>query len=227
MAVARLLFAATILTLPACGEKKDKDTGPVDDTGWETHPFVPEEYVWIWDTDGCEVDGDPGASVYHLATGSSTGTGSLQVTETWYWFFGNEGYEGDCYDSFTFEADPSDIQFSDDYEPCSECELEYSGKYTNDESSEYACNISYSSFFDSPEGLYGDYELTLWFDPLTPAGNPNEDNKMLVIAGWWDDNSIGLDMNYALGHAFPENDGDYDANVALDWVSDQVCVKVN
>ena len=91
MTVTRWIWTVAIATTVACGGKAEDtgsgDTALVDDA---VHPFVPEGYEYLWNTDGC----DGGASVYHLAQGTSDGD-NLDLTETWYWFFGDEAYETD------------------------------------------------------------------------------------------------------------------------------------
>lgn len=212
----RLLVTTAVLALVSCNGDDTKDTGDTGTTD-SGHPLVPDGYEYAWDTDGCD---DGGANVYTLAEGRSDDGVDIEITETWYWFFGNEDYEGDCVDTFEFTGTATDYSWSTD--PCSECEEEYTGTYAE---KEMTCGIGYGSLITG-EGSSESYDVTFMFDTLTAAGNPNQENRMLVIQIGWDGNTAtAWDPNWATGHAEPDTEGDYGGPTTYDWANAGRCIQ--
>ena len=206
------------------GKKKD-DTGNGDGPP-TSHPLVPEEYqgIWDWDASGCDA-GD--AAVYHLGEAwsevSTDGDGDevmlLHVVEHWYWFHGEEDFEGDCVDEWTYEGTATRYQWGA-YDPCESCEEEYWGEYVENTDVENGCNYGYDGIFFEDAGAENDYNPWVFkFDTLTFAGEPNEDNALLVYqaavsGGYW-----YFDGNYAKGTVFPDTEGDYGGPSHYAWVN--------
>ena len=86
------LLILGMITVSGCN--KDDDGGADSDTDTDTdtdpdyHPLVPEEYRYLWNTEGCDTsDGSQGASVYRNATEATSDGNNFSTTENWYWFF--------------------------------------------------------------------------------------------------------------------------------------------
>jgi len=222
-----LILSFCAASLAGCFSGKDKDKH--DDTGDTAaeeleHPLVPDEYRGIWDTDGCD---DGKAAVYHVAQGrSEVGEDDdgdeimyLSFTEHWYWFWGNDDYEGDCVDEFSFQGVESNANWGAS-DPCSECEEEFTGDYTESADGDDGCSVLYSYIF-LDEGT-GSNNFTAMFklDTLTPSGNPNVDNKALVIGIFKDSDGYWYpDTDYARGPVVPDTEGDYGGVSSYDWVN--------
>jgi len=222
MTVTRWIWTVAIAMTVACGGKTEDtasgDTAPVDDG---VHPFVPEGYEYLWNTDGC----DGGAGVYHLAQGTSD-EDTLDLTETWYWFFGEDDYAGDCYDTFEFNGVKTNTTWGST-EPCSECEEEWSGAYKEGEGDENACGFGYGGILvDDTDYDGNDFNAIFYLDTLSPSGNPNEDNAALVIALWEGSDGWYWDSNYGRGEVYPQEKGDYYGASDYGWVNGggQLCV---
>ena len=207
------LTAALALTLGlnvACkGGDSGDDSGATDDsTASEFHPNVPEGYEYKWDTDGCGEDGD-NTQVYRLAEGSSTAEGTLQMTERWYWFFGGD-WEDDCIDTIVYEGDRISAGTLNQL-GLSENEEGYDTMMTK---SEDGCpSVNYLYLWDHPDAKkveYGDplEQATLVvFDTLSPSGNLNVDNAMIVnLAYEVRSSSYSLASNYGRGVFMPDTD---------------------
>ena len=222
MTVARWVLTGTLALAVACGGKAEDTGGDTGTAGDGVHPFVPEGYEYLWDTDGCD---DGAAGVYHLASGTSDDD-NLALTETWYWFFGEDDYEGDCYDTFEFNGVKSNTTWGGT-EPCSECEEEWSGAYKKTDGDDNACNFGYGGILvDDSDYTSSDFNAIFYLDTLTPSGNPNEDNAALVIALWEGSDGWFWDSNYGRGEVYPEEKGDYYGPSEYQWVNGggQICV---
>ncbi len=223
----RLVIVAACLSFVGCGKdgnNKNDESGAGDtgDTGPGIHPWVPEGYEYLWDTDGCEQeDGTTKTAVYHLASGRSEDGESITITEQYYWFFGQPEWEGDCIDEFVFDAQETNVNWGAS-EPCYGCEKEYSGDYVENEDTEHSCgNITYGKIFlddHVKENVFED--TTLMFDTHTIAGDVNE--RMLVISAFRDDNYYYPDSNYGTGSVTPDVEGDYDGAVSYEWTGTAV-----
>ncbi|MCB9795773.1 MAG: hypothetical protein H6741_24015 [Alphaproteobacteria bacterium] len=202
--VALMLLAATV----ACGEKDGtQDSTPVD-TDPGTHPLVPEGYEFRWDTDGCgETNED--TQVYILGEARTDGSGTVTATERWFWFFGG-AWEDDCMDvidySGTEVADATLNSLN-----ASEAEEGYDTQMTK---SEDGCpQMNYLYLWDHPDKEdfeYGDtldQRVILIFDTLSPSGNLNYENAMLVFMGYeMQSNTFSMDIDYARGVFTPDSE---------------------
>jgi hypothetical protein len=217
-----MVWLTTVTALAACNGSTDTDTDIDTDTDTDTapdyHPLVPEEYRYLWNTEGCETDDGPGASVYRYAVDGVSDGENFSITEQWFWFFPETGWDADCVD--TFEMSGNLARFDLGLLGCSACEEAYEVKRVLTTSN---CNIMYSSLFnfDDPVELT-EFDSVLLFDSFTPNGNPNEENKMLVIgATQTDSGAYSVDVNYARGHALGEEEGYFPpAAATYDWVGD-------
>jgi hypothetical protein len=221
------LFILALLMTIGCNGATDDDTVDTDtdtDSDPDYHPLVPEEYRYLWNTEGCETDEGMGATVYRYATDAQSDGTTFSVTEQWFWFFPEDGWDADCVDTFTMTGDLANFDYGQ--LGCSGCEEAYSVKRTLTDSK---CNMGYSTLFgyEEPEDIT-EFDAILMFDSFTPNETPNEDNKMLVIAGTKvQGNAYSMDIDYARGHAFGESEDYFPPGPATyDWVGN-TCVKVN
>jgi hypothetical protein len=221
----------SLLLLPllavACTDNDRKKKNPDgDDTGPTGHPLAPDEYEGVWDIDasGC----DPGdAAVYHLGEAWSESTLDddgdevmlLHTVERWYWFHGEENYDGDCVDEWVYEGTATRFAWGA-YDPCESCEEEYWGEYVENDDVENGCNYGYDGIFAEKAGSENDYNPWVFkFETLTSAGTPNPDNAMLVYQAMVYDEYWYFDANYAKGTAIPDAKGDYGGPSHYAWVN--------
>jgi len=218
----RLAVALPFIGLAlAPGCNKGDSEGDTDDTSGEAehHPLVPEKYRYLWNTGGCETtDGKSGVQVYILVDegdGSADASGSLTATERWYWFYGGE-WDEDCVDTFQLTGEFKVFDYT--MLGCSECEEAYE---VTRRLTEASCGLTYYHIFALEERPDEEaYQAMVLFDTLTPSGNPNVDNKMLVMNGSrTEGGAYAMDYDYARGHAFPDDEPGYPS--AYDWVGDK------
>lgn len=216
------LVASLLLT--ACfGEEEVKDdTGPTDTTP-TSHPLVPDEYqnTWDWDASGCEAGK---SAVYHLAEGytvEETISGDPEMvmyfSERWFWFHGEEDFDGDCVDQFDYRGVATRYAWGSN-DPCSVCEEEYWGSMQENTEVENGCNIGYDGIFMEDPGSTNSYDtVVMKFDTLTISGNPNEQMGVIqaVIGGGY----IYPDVNYGRGEAIPDTEGDWGGPTTYHWVN--------
>lgn len=196
------------LCLAACkGDTEDTQTVETGDTAeTEGHPLVPEKYKYLWKTDACTAqDGSDGIQLYVLSEDAvATPAGKFTATEKWFWFHGTGDYSDDCVDTFEVNADYFTLDYSQFN--CGECDEAFWGTRTL---VDRTCNYTYYTLhgwdpeeFDPPDEEI--YEIVLLFDEVGPSGNPNIDNKMLVVQNAFDP-SGGRDLNidFAWGHIYP------------------------
>lgn len=203
------LALALSLTTACKGGDVSGDSAAADDsTTSEFHPNVPEGYEYKWDTDGCGEDNDD-TQVYRLAEGSSTAEGALQITERWYWFFGGD-WEDDCIDTIVYEGDRISAGTLNQL-GLSENEEGYDTMMTKSEDN--CPQLNYLYLWNHPnadDAEYGDplEQATLVvFDTLSPSGNLNVDNAMIVnLAYEVRSNSYSLASNYGRGVFMPDTD---------------------
>lgn len=222
------LVCLALITAMACNGGGDDDTDTDTDTDTDKepdyHPLVPEEYRYLWNTEGCETDNGMGASVYRYATDARSDGDKFTVSEQWFWFFPEDGWDADCVDTFEMTGNLANFDYSQ--LGCSGCEEAYLVTRTFKESN---CGINYSTLFgyEEPEDITT-FEAVLMFDSFTPNNTPNEDNKMLVIGGTKvQGNAYSMDIDYARGHAYGDADDYYPPGPAsYDWVGN-TCVTMN
>lgn len=191
----------------ACTPTTPKDNTPVDtntDTGTGIHPNVPPGYEYKWDTDGCGTDNSQ-TQVYMLAEGSTDENGRIDMTETWYWFFGGD-WEDDCIDVIHYGGSAVASSVMDSLQ-ASEAEEGYEARMTKVEDGCPGMNYLYLwNHPDKEDWDYGDgldQDVIVVFDTLSSWGNLNQDNAMLVF------------MYYYLGRTGYRGDTDYARGVFL------------
>lgn len=213
----------TLLLALACSGKGDAapvggdDTAPVD-TDYGPNPIVPEQYDGLWDVDvsSCE-DGDD-AITYLAFEGSIDAEGQLSGREGRYWFFAEEGWEGDCVDVFTAEGEESDTNWSE--EPCSGCDREFTSTWKLEDEDRGCEGFDYEYFFANDRVDDDDYNVIVMLDPLSPGGNPNM--TTLVMMAFQDDdepNNYTFQVDYARGDYLPATEGDYEGAATMTWAS--------
>ena len=215
-----------LLLLTACsGKEEETDLPAEEDTDADDpgpHPLVPDEYQGLWFTDPSLVC-DPGEiKVYWLADGGADAAGDFTMTEQWFWFYGAEGFAGDCVDTFEITGH----YFADDYKEwyCSECNIGYMFERRLAESN---CSVSYYSFFDledKPEEEV--YDHVALFQTHSSWGETYDGNAMsMVHASHVGGNQYALNStNWASGHFDPQGDDDTTFPAGYDWLGDS-CVK--
>jgi hypothetical protein len=217
----RALIALAV-TLAACSggnaDTATPDTDGGDTSADEGHPLVPEKYKLYWNVDGCTTTDDkPGTQAYVLAEDvRADASGRFTATERWYHFRGTGNYADDCVDEWEIEG--SFVSFDYGQLSCSQCEEAYQVTRTLTNAT---CGITYYSIFGlEDEPRVEVYDAIALFDTLTPSGNPNVDNAMLVIWGSEvKDRSYMMDIDYARGHAFPDDAPGYPSS--YDWLGDK------
>lgn len=226
----RSVWIAAVGLAVACSNGKSPvdssagDTSASTDTAEGGHPLVPDEYDYLWDTDGCTTEsGEDGVNVYWLAEGSADEDGHMVMTERWFWFLGRGDVEEDCVD--TFDVTGTFTVF--DYEDfsCEPCEEAYELERVLSESS---CGIGYGDIFGTYENPATEpYRSIELFDTLTPTGSPNWDDVMDVMHAQPEppdqDVSWLVSLNWARGHAYPEGDPGYPSD--YDWVG-EACYQI-
>jgi len=198
-----------LFSLLACGEKDHsgdpKDTSVED----ECHPNLPYESACLtWQFDGCNEGAD--TWVARIADGSTDADGDFTLTETWYWFFG-EGWDDDCIDVIEYKNPSPLTQASLNSLNAGEAEIGYGATMTKKED---GCpQLNYLYLWDHPDKEdfeYGDeleQDVVFIFDVLTPSGNLNWENRMLVFVGYnISGNSYAMNTSYATGTYGPEDE---------------------
>ena len=176
-----MLLFALACTKPADDGPIGGDSGGLDSEE-QVHPNVPDEYWGIWQHEGCNDGAD--TIVYYIGEGSSDADGNFTMTEKWYWFFDDAGWENDCVDTFEYSGEKVPYSYHSQLD-ATEAEEGYAGTFTKVEDN--CPQMNYLSTFDHPDEddfEYGDkvkMNFVTFFDTLTPSGNPNVDNKMLVF----------------------------------------------
>ena len=125
-----VLPVALAALLLACSGKPpggdDSSVLPLDTAvDYGDSPLVPEEFQYLWDVDASGCADDTDAIVYHMFAGTVNAAGKLRGEEAWYWFFKTPGWDDDCVDTFDVDTEATDTNWADD--PCSGCDLEFSG----------------------------------------------------------------------------------------------------
>lgn len=215
------------LALACTGDKADGPSNTNDsgtDSAPQSHPNVPPEYEGLWQVDGCE---DGTATVaYILGEGSTDAEGNLELTETWYWFLDDPGWEDDCIDelSYSGSAVSRSVHTSLD---ATEAEEGYGGKVKKTED---GCpGMNYLATWNHPDEKGFDYgdswtaDFIVFFDTLSPSGNLNYENKMLVFMWIGEGNSMTYgNTSYATGTFSPEDESVPEPPASYSW-STSIC----
>jgi hypothetical protein len=224
VALASLLVACS--DKPANGEDSllTADDTAVD---YGDNPIVPEEFQYLWDVDASGCADDTDAIVYHMFTGAVNTAGKLRGEEAWYWFFKTPGWDDDCVDTFDVDTEATDTNWADD--PCSGCDLEFSGTWDLADEKRTCPGYDYEDFFANDKVSADHYNVIVMLDPLSPGGNPNQ--TTLVMAAFEDDdnpNSYSFNADFARGDYVPDVEGDYEGSAAVTWVPTAgTCVTFN
>ena len=235
--IATLAALAVTASMTACSGSKDSapavttaetgntDTsGDTDSTSGGPHPLVPDEFQYLWDTDGCTtLDGQDGVNVYWYAQGSADDAGDLTMTEQWFWFMGQGDVSQDCVDTFSIVGSYDAFDYA--ALNCAACEEGYSVVRTLTDST---CGVSYHTTFgleDEPKEQV--YEAIEMFDTTTAGGAANWQNVMDTSHGDLVPGTTStylVSLNWASGHAFPLGKPGYPSD--YDWVG-EACYTIN
>lgn len=176
-------WISVMLLLGAVGcESQGDDTeqptesDPIDDG---THPLVPDEYQYIWNTEGaCSNEWGDGDQMHMIFEGRVDAEGNFSGSERVWWFYADEPIDKDCVDTFQLtgtraQGDPTSLG-------CSSCDEFYLARrtLTTDNCGTNQYNRVYR---EDDDGLYQD----LMLDTLTANGLPNPDNKIGVFHSEW------------------------------------------
>ncbi len=198
-----------LLSSIACtGDTVDTgDSGPPEEV---FHPNVPEGYEYKWSTDSCtQGDGDPGSNVYMLAEGHADADNNVEITETWYWFFGGD-WEDDCYEEWSYEGEVANRSPASFGASEAETMLE-----TTMSLNEPKCNLLYSGIFEQEDADYEEQAWKVWviLEYLSSWGNPNERMQVFTVYG---EDGDSYDYSYANGVLEPDTE-EYDLPAHFTW----------
>jgi hypothetical protein len=207
-----LLFACT-----ADGSKVPEDTGTP-----YAHPIVPEAYRDAWDVDSITCED----VIYYWAfEGSISDTGAITGTESYYWFFSDEGAETDCKDSFSLAGQEESTPISDD--PCISCDRDLTATLAMTEAT---CNWQgYEDLFDNDDEDRIEeevYTVALMLDAFD--GVSGELLDQLNTWGFFQDDVSSrswIQRPISVGTYAPTG-SDVRGAASLTWASDGICVNV-
>jgi hypothetical protein len=212
-----------LLATIACsgGGSKDSTADKSVDTAPGYSPVLPEQYKDIWDDKAASCDGE--AIVYHWFQGEIDERGRIDGKEGYYWFFGDDNFDGDCVDTFTLSGPAGDVNWQQD--PCSGCDRAFTP--TLDLPKEGStCNLNYPSFFDDSKNKTNTFQTVLKLDPLSPGGNLNEKTLVMMFVEVTGSNSYTSYTDYARGDYTPATD-DFSGPAHMEWVGSSGCVKIS
>lgn len=207
-----LLPLALLSCIGGDGDGKKNNNNDTADSGVTgAHPHIPPEYADKWDPEGCkDEDGQYHTVAYILGEGSTTADGKLTLTETWYWVFDDAGYDDDCVDTLLYEGDAVTTSVLTSLN-ASEAEEGYWGTLSSD--GEGCPAVNYLGIWEHPDEKkyeYGDKwetDFIVVFDTLTPSGNLNWENAMLVFMYILDGNDVlSGSTDYARGVFEPDTE---------------------
>lgn len=206
----------SLLLLVACGAKDDAPA----DTG---NPIVPDEYEGTWDVEATSCAGAD-AVVYFTFDGQIDDGGSVTGTQTWYWFWVTEGWDGDCTDRFSMTGADSSIRWQEP--PCSDCERELEVDLELADSGRGCPAVDYEDYFDNDNVDADAYHMVLGLDSLD-GSDPWPDAGLTVTAGFRDDDhddQYTFVEDYAFGHYHPSGDDYEDGAASFDYViPERIC----
>ncbi|MCP4810290.1 MAG: hypothetical protein GY884_33555 [Proteobacteria bacterium] len=180
----------------------NSDSSAIDSEGPGVHPNVPPgyEYKWDYNTDNCG-----GTQYYFLGSGASDGEGNFVGQHVVYYFYGGEWDEDDI-DTYSLEGTEVTRAWLDS-ESAGECEEGYH---------------VIREGVDMQSGWGGDEEEMYYaFDTLSPSGNLNYENAMLVYRYTYNrDDELRGDFDYARGVYTPDSTDDVFPPATYTWEGD-------
>lgn len=199
----------TLLFVLGCAGPAGDGNGPnntdgaaVDSADPGVHPNVPPGYEFKWDYNA---ENCGGTQYYFLGSGTSDGEGNFVGQHVVYYFYGGDWEEDDI---DTYEMSGTSVTRSWlDANSASECEEGYEVVREG---------------VDMQSGWGGEAtEMYYAFDTLSPSGNLNYENAMLVFRYTYDrDGDLRGDFDYARGVYTPDSDDSVEPPASYTWEGD-------
>jgi hypothetical protein len=192
------------------------DTAATDsDTDVVAESIIPEQYRGLWNEGPCGSNGR-GFQAYRLVEdGRFAEDGSFTGTERWFWFF---PYKPPCIDAWKLTGTSIGNGLA---HGCGECEIVLD---IVREPEDLACTwIEPHEWFDIvDDGLptnQWSYTHKLLMDTLSPSGNPNQDNRVLILNRYYKEISSewANPEDYSIGTLAPDTEV-YGPPASLTWV---------
>lgn len=208
-------LVAVLSILGACTGQDTADTDP--DTDPVADSIIPEQFQGLWNEGPCGAN-ERGSQAYrHVANGRFTEDGSFTATERWYWFFPNN--KTPCIDEWALSGTSIGNGLA---HGCGECEIVLEIRRTP---SDLQCSwVEPHSWFDivddSVPVKQWSYTHKLLMDTTSPSGNPNQDNRVLVLNRYYKEvaEEWANPEDYALGTLAPDSEDTYGPPAAITWV---------
>ncbi|HJN77412.1 MAG TPA: hypothetical protein QGF58_26040 [Myxococcota bacterium] len=205
-----------LLLALACTKLLDRDPGDDSssdsaDSGELRHPNVPDDKWGIWQHEGCNDGAD--TIVYIVAEGNTDADGNLLLEEKWYWFFDDTSWDLDCIDTLEYAGERVSQSYHQTFE-ATESEEGYAGEV--EKTDDQCPHMNYLATFKHPDEddfEYGDtmkMDFVTFYDTLTPSGNPNLENAMLVYMYFGKSPSFTWGASdYGRGTITPEDESEH------------------
>jgi hypothetical protein len=209
-----LLFA-----LACTGGTDGEDSAAISEPG--ALDDIPSDITAGWDVNsvGCP----EGATAYWYFEGEITADAEIHGTESWYWFFPDDGDATDCVDSFKLDGKEAATPVPDD--PCYSCDRDFTADYVLDT---MTCNWDgYESLLDNDDQdriEEEEYKLALMFDTDPLSG---EEGAVNVWTFFQDDASARAYNDHGVNDGFFEPEDGVDGPGKMSWVAPGAfCVEV-
>ncbi len=204
----------------ACTEASE--SGGSEDTGaGGALEAIPEDITAGWDVEsvGCPA----GATAYLYFEGEITTDAELRGTESWFWFFPDDGDATDCVDSFRLDGEEEPTPVPDD--PCYSCDRDFTVDYVLD--SMTCAWDGYESLLDNDDQdriEEEEYELALMLDTDPLSGDEGDVN---VWTFFQDDSSNRTYHDHGVNEGVFVPEVDVNGHGTLTWVSPEaLCVEI-
>ena len=202
-----------LLGLAACSGTAD--TQPDSDPDTEVESIIPEQFRGIWNEGPCGTN-DRGLQAYrHVEDGRFAEDGSFTATERWYWFFPNKP---PCIDEHVLVGTSIGNGLA---HGCGQCEivLDIERGPGDRECSWVEPHEWFDIVDDSLPNQQWRYTHKLLMDTLSPSGNPNQDNRVLILNRYFKEvaDEWANPEDYALGTLDPDGET-YGPPAGLSWV---------
>ena len=203
----RVLAAVLLVSLVACAggdtdpSDTDDDTTPGSQCQDNPDVAVPEDRWCLWEPyySGCVTSrGVDARQVYWQMEGSISEDGTFTGTEQFWWFFPDDWNATDCSDTMTVTGTRVTTDLAQ--LGCETCEEAYqlTREVTDD-----GCALGYGNLYaEDQDG----YKQLILVDTKTSNGEPNEENKILVLYRATGDNGGESTEEYARGNMEPSGD---------------------